>query len=146
MSRYDGLIIPRSYNEYINKTDAATLQQALQLSGVLSGAVAAGDNKAVTSNAVNNALSNFTLYNYYSRRSSSNFDELQAIDKFYIQMVDMNSKGTFPQNANSGVILTFTWDAFYATQMFIEIDTKTQIYIRYIDNGTPSTWKKIAFI
>lgn len=58
MSRYDGLIIPRSYSEYINKTDAATLQQALQLSGVLSGAVAVGDNKAVTSNAVNNALAN----------------------------------------------------------------------------------------
>ena len=56
MSRYDGLIIPRSYNEYINKTDAATLQQALQLSGVLSGAVAAGDNKAVTSAAVATAL------------------------------------------------------------------------------------------
>lgn len=59
MSRYDGLIIPRSYSEYINKTDAATLQQALQLSGVLSGAVAAGDNKAVTSNAVNNALTHY---------------------------------------------------------------------------------------
>lgn len=59
MSRYDGLIIPRSYSEYINKTDAATLQQALQLSGVLSGSVAAGDNKAVTSNAVNNALTNY---------------------------------------------------------------------------------------
>nr|DAF85417.1 MAG TPA: hypothetical protein [Siphoviridae sp. ctzm5103] len=58
MSRYDGLIIPRSYSEYINKTDAATLQQALQLSGVLSGAVAADDNKAVTSNAVNGALAN----------------------------------------------------------------------------------------
>ena len=56
MSRYDGLIIPRSYSEYINKTDAATLQQALQLPGVLSGAVAAGDNKAVTSNAVNGVL------------------------------------------------------------------------------------------
>ena len=56
MSKYDGLIIPRSYSEYINKTDAATLQQALQLSGVLSGAVAAGDNKAVTSNAVHGAL------------------------------------------------------------------------------------------
>ena len=63
MSRYDGLIIPRSYSEYINKTDAATLQQALQLSGVLSGAVAAGDNKAVTSNAVYNALAE---YKYYS--------------------------------------------------------------------------------
>ena len=60
MSRYDGLIIPRSYSEYINKTDAATLQQALQLSGVLSGAVAAGDNKAVTSNAVNGALAEYT--------------------------------------------------------------------------------------
>ena len=59
MSRYDGLIIPRSYSEYINKTDAATLQQALQLSGVLSGAVAAGDNKPVTSDAVNNALANY---------------------------------------------------------------------------------------
>ena len=58
MSRYDGLIIPRSYSEYINKTDAATLQQALQLSGVLSGAVAAEDNKAVKSSAVYEALTN----------------------------------------------------------------------------------------
>ncbi len=56
MSRYDGLIIPRSYSEYINKTDAATLQQALQLSGVLSGTVAAGDNKAVKSSAVNEVV------------------------------------------------------------------------------------------
>ena len=60
MSRYDGLIIPRSYNEYINKTDAATLQHALQLSGVLSGAVAAGDNKAVKSSAVYKALAEYT--------------------------------------------------------------------------------------
>ena len=62
MSRYDGLIIPRSYSEYINKTDAATLQQALQLSGVLSRAVAAGDNKAVTSNAVYNALAEYKFF------------------------------------------------------------------------------------
>ena len=61
MSRYDGLIIPRSYSEYINKTDAATLQQALQLPGVLSGAVAAGDNKAVKSSAVNTALANLII-------------------------------------------------------------------------------------
>ena len=66
MSRYDGLIIPRSYSEYINKTDAATLQQALQLSGVLSGAVAAGDNKAVTSNAVNGALAEYKKIPYLS--------------------------------------------------------------------------------
>ena len=58
MSRYDGLIIPRSYNEYINKTDPVAMSQALQLSGVLSGAVAAGDNKAVKSSAVYEALNN----------------------------------------------------------------------------------------
>ena len=52
MSRYDGLIIPRSYSEYINKTDAATLQQALQQNGVLSDIVKAGDEKAVKSKAI----------------------------------------------------------------------------------------------
>lgn len=59
MSRYDGLIIPRSYSEYINKTDAATLQQALQLSGVLSDTVVNNDNKAVKSIAVFNALKDY---------------------------------------------------------------------------------------
>ena len=59
MSRYDGLIIPRSYSEYINKTDAATLSQALQLAGVLAQQVTAGNNAAVTSNAVNAALTDF---------------------------------------------------------------------------------------
>ena len=72
MSRYDGLIIPRSYSEYINKTDAATLQQALQLPGVLSGAVAAGDNKAVTSNAVNGVLKNYINENYCKNITPNN--------------------------------------------------------------------------
>ena len=74
MSRYDGLIIPRSYSEYINKTDAATLSQALQLSGVLSGAVAAGDNKAVTSNAVNGALENYQKRITCFINSSKNYE------------------------------------------------------------------------
>lgn len=56
MSRYDGLIIPRSYSEYINKTDAATLAQALQLANVLSGTVQKGDSKAVKSSAVFDAI------------------------------------------------------------------------------------------
>ena len=63
MSRYDGLIIPRSYSEYINKTDAATLSQALQLNNVLAQEVVAGNMSAVTSNAVYNALAE---YKYYS--------------------------------------------------------------------------------
>ena len=66
MSRYDGLIIPRSYNEYINKSDPLTLAQALQQNNVLSESVAAGDNKAVTSNAVYNALAE---YKYYAIRA-----------------------------------------------------------------------------
>lgn len=73
MSRYDGLIIPRSYSEYINKTDAATLQQALQLPGVLSGAVAAGDNKAVKSSAVNSSLANYEKSIVFDNTQSSDF-------------------------------------------------------------------------
>ena len=57
MSRYDGLIIPRSYSEYINKTDAATLQQALQLSGVMDAAPTANSNNPVKSNGIYNTNS-----------------------------------------------------------------------------------------
>lgn len=56
MSRYDGLIIPRSYSDYINKTDAATLSQALQLSGVMDTAPTAGSNKAARSGGIKSAL------------------------------------------------------------------------------------------
>ena len=57
MSRYDGLIIPRSYSEYLNKTDSATLSQMLlHLTGLWSHAVSSGDNKPVTSDAVYEAL------------------------------------------------------------------------------------------
>lgn len=56
MSRYDGLIIPRSYSEYINKTDAATLSQALQLPGVMDSAPIGGSNKATRSGGIKSAL------------------------------------------------------------------------------------------
>ena len=56
MSRYDGLIIPRSYSEYINKTDAATLSQALQLSGVMDAAPTANSNHPTKSGGVYTAL------------------------------------------------------------------------------------------
>ena len=85
MSRYDGLIIPRSYSEYINKTDAATLQQALQLPGVLSGAVAAGDNKPVKSSAVYGALADLfktpTSLAFGSMIGSIRFIELNEINE-----------------------------------------------------------------
>ena len=56
MSRYDGLIIPRSYSEYINKTDAATLLQALQLSGVMDNAPTSGSNHPTKSGGIFAAL------------------------------------------------------------------------------------------
>ena len=56
MSRYDGLIIPRSYSEYINKTDAATLLQALQLSGVMDNAPIANSNHPAKSGGVYTAI------------------------------------------------------------------------------------------
>ena len=63
MSRYDGLIIPRSYSEYINKTDAATLLQALQLSGVMDNAPTANSNHPTKSSGVYTAISNITPVN-----------------------------------------------------------------------------------
>jgi len=63
MSRYDGLIIPRSYSEYINKTDAATLLQALQQSGVMDAAPTAGSNHPVKSSGVNAALNSGVTLN-----------------------------------------------------------------------------------
>ena len=56
MSRYDGLIIPRSYSEYINKTDAATLRQALQLPNVMDSTPTENSNRPVKSGGVFNAL------------------------------------------------------------------------------------------
>ena len=52
MARYDGLIIPRGYNDYISKTDAATLLNALQLSGVMSNSPAKGSSLPVKSGGV----------------------------------------------------------------------------------------------
>lgn len=59
MSRYDGLIIPRSYSEYINKTDAATLSQALQLSGVMDAAPTANSNKPAKSGGIYDLIGNY---------------------------------------------------------------------------------------
>lgn len=56
MSRYDGLIIPRSYSDYINKTDAATLLQALQLSGVMDNAPTQNSNHPAKSGGIFAAL------------------------------------------------------------------------------------------
>lgn len=63
MSKYDGLIIPRGYNDYISKTDAATLLNALQLSGVMSNSPAKGSSLPVKSGGVWDAIHAITISN-----------------------------------------------------------------------------------
>ena len=70
MSRYDGLIIPRSYSEYINKTDAATLSQALQLSGVMDAAPTEDSVKPAKSGGIYDALQ--------SKQPTLTFDDAPA--------------------------------------------------------------------
>ena len=122
MSRYDGLIIPRSYSEYINKTDAATIQQVLQLSGVLSRAVAAGDNKPVTSDAVNAALTDAATI-------------LNALQLSGV-MSDSPAKGSSLPVKSGGV-----WDAIHSISHNIP-RVKPKDITSYYNDG--SLWNRIA--
>lgn len=53
MARYDGLIIPRSYSDYLNKTDGATLSQMLDsIGGTFDAVPTAGSNKPARSGGI----------------------------------------------------------------------------------------------
>lgn len=61
MAKYDGLIIPRSYSEYLNKTDAATLSQMLDtLGGTMDAVPTAGSQKAARSGGIFDAINIIT--------------------------------------------------------------------------------------
>lgn len=138
MSRYDGLIIPRSYSEYINKTDAATLQQALQLSGVLSGAVAAGDNKAVKSSAVNAALANYQIGDIKNA-------QLIKSDINNIKNGIFAVSGAAPNNPTNafGFLQAIYRSSTSQTQIFHDLATN-RIYSRVWSGLAWSDWKKIV--
>ena len=72
MSRYDGLIIPRSYSDYINKTDAATLSQALQLPSVMDSTPTENSNRPVKSGGIYTALA--------GKQPTLNFDTIPTKD------------------------------------------------------------------
>ena len=135
MSRYDGLIIPRSYSEYINKTDAATLAQALQLGGVLAQQVSAGNNAAVTSGAVFQTITSHfmpaTIYIPYG-----NFQGNVYIDN---QMLTINGCITFDKNiaAFSDVVLLLdNIESLYGFNIPLHIaNNATDIYNIYSAGG-----------
>lgn len=157
MSRYDGLIIPRSYSEYINKTDAATLQQALQLSGVLSGAVAAGDNKAVKSSAVNNALIDYDTstevtekignalaeYKYYSIKADK-APYLTTLDwnTYYAQLPIPNDVNEILMCSIYGFVLTAKGVRY---QLAIGQDKKSLYVAKVNSNDTINDNEKIGY-
>ena len=144
MSRYDGLIIPRSYSEYINKTDAATLQQALQLSGVLSGAVAAGDNKAVKSSAVNKTLENYAQGKQIQLPMGANLNDYKDRGE-YLAITDAigNSIQNRPNQASN--IFGFSMSVHNSgngivTQIVFCLDG---IYVRRANGSDWSNWKTV---
>ena len=147
MSRYDGLIIPRSYSEYINKTDAATLQQALQLSGVLSGAVAAGDNKAVKSNAVKTALKKYNYANATALKSSDDFNNIKSEGYYYCDGAIMPSN--YPSGIRLGNLYNFILHVYpqgntgRIVQEFTTINGQCK-YIRFYGLVSWSEWGKIT--
>ena len=147
MSRYDGLIIPRSYNEYINKTDAATLQQALQLSGVLSGAVAAGDNKAVKSNAVKTALKKYNYANATDLKSSDDFNNIKSEGYYYCNGAIMPSN--YPSFTDLNKLYNFILHVYpqgntgRIVQEFTTINGQNK-YIRFYNLVSWSEWGKIT--
>ena len=52
MAKYDGLIIPRSYNDYVNKSDPIGVSQALALTGVMDNAPTAQSTKPAKSGGI----------------------------------------------------------------------------------------------
>ena len=113
MSRYDGLIIPRSYSEYINKTDAATLLQALQLSGVMDNAPTANSNHPTKSSGVYTALAGKQATLTFDNTPTVNSDNPVKSDGIYKaikltleQQVQLDpGANTINLNTNGGYLL-----------------------------------------
>ena len=143
MSRYDGLIIPRSYSEYLNKTDSATLSQMLQqLTGLWSHAVSAGDQKPVTSDAVNSALTNLTelnqLYDVSNRPISANI--IQKNNKLSYMLA--TSAMTENKPMSEGYIINLNWDnGGILAQLFVPGSAEGRIGTRIYDQGEWKGWE-----
>ena len=103
MSRYDGLIIPRSYSEYINKTDAATLQQALQQSGVMDAVPTAGSNNPVKSGGVKTELEK-----YINKTDAATLSQALQLNGVLAQEVAAGNMSAVTSNAVNGALAEYT--------------------------------------
>lgn len=145
MSRYDGLIIPRSYGEYINKTDAATLSQALQLPGVMDSAPTANSNHPAKSGGIYNAINNFQpkkllqSFTVEHRPESANITENNTVS-YFLATANM----TEGKPAADGYILNFGWDnSTYTSQLFIPNNGTEKMAYR---NHQPQGWSDWVYL
>lgn len=138
MSALTSNSVYEALTNYINKTDAATLQQALQLPGVLSGAVAAGDNKAVKSSAVNAILQFFT-----QNQPQADFSDCNNAP---LGFACSNNLANAPLNTSNYVYLLtlrVNNDGNYLEQLAF-IATSIDTYRRIKVGGNWTSWYKIA--
>jgi len=137
MSRYDGLIIPRSYSEYINKTDAATLLQALQLSGVMDSAPTANSNHPTKSSGVYTALAG-----KIANDPTSSFSDCNSAP---VGFVCGQNKANAPNNTTQFIYLLtlrINNEANYQQQICV-INNDTSLYRRVRVNGSWGAWYEI---
>ena len=95
MSKYDGLIIPRGYNDYISKTDAATLLNALQLSGVMSNSPTKNSSLPVKSGGVWNAIHAITQTHNIPRETPKNITAYITDGTFWKRLAGTNGFALF---------------------------------------------------
>ena len=128
MSRYDGLIIPRSYSEYINKTDAATLQQALQQSGVMDAVPTAGSNNPVKSGGVKTELEK-----YINKTDAATLSQALQLNGVLAQEVAAGNMSAVTSNA---VYEALTYATSHNIPRLIPKDITS-----YVTDGT--LWKRL---
>lgn len=150
MSRYDGLIIPRSYSEYINKTDAATLLQALQQSGVMDVAPTSNSNHPVKSGGVYQAILKSTsiedMYGTYGDTYNLN-DFVSNEFRIRVGRVFNNTTSYSDYNypAREWTILIWlpiTSASSYGCQIALAT-TARRNFIRYISSDSWSAWTEL---
>ena len=144
MSALTSNSVYEALTNYINKTDATTLQQALQLPGVLSGAVAAGDNKAVKSSAVNNALNSYAQGKQIQLPNGANLNDYKDRGE-YLATSDAiaNSIQNRPIQANN--IYGFSMSVHNSGNGIVNqiVFCKSGIYTRSGDRDNWSDWKTV---
>ena len=144
MSRYDGLIIPRSYSEFINKTDAATLLQALQQSGVMDAAPTANSNHPAKSGGIAETLAKYPNCKYYDTASSYNLDCDSLQDRVCLVTPDGNNyvQNHYPAGE---LLFIYTTKDIYGNGMQKAISWSTQKeWNRILKNDAWQNWYEIS--